>query len=146
MLRRWYDIDRDTAVMDEMRRRLEGLFGDADARATTCLSGSWPRANLYDAGTSLVAILEVPGLHEDDLEIEAHQEALTISGHRKVETPEGFKVHRNERRPGRFSRSFGLPCKVDLEKTKANLKDGVLTITLEKGVEAQPRKIAVSTD
>lgn len=146
MLRRWYNIDRDMAVMDEMRRRLEGLFGDVDARPTTRLSGSWPRANLYDAGTTLMAIVEVPGLNEDEIEIEAHQEALTISGHRKIETPEGFKVHRNERRPGRFSRSFGLPCKVDLEKTKANLKDGVLTITLEKAIEAQPKKIAVSTD
>lgn len=144
MLRRWYDIERDMAVMDEMRRRLEGLFGDADSRPTTRLTGSWPRANLYDAGSSLVAILEMPGLHQDDIEIEAHQDALTISGMRKVETPEGYKVHRSERKPGRFSRSFGLPCKVDLEKTKANLKNGVLTVTLEKAIEAQPKKITIS--
>jgi HSP20 family protein len=144
MLRRWYDIDRDMAVMDEMRRRLEGLFGDVDSRAATRLSGSWPRTNLYDAGTSLVAVLQVPGLNQDDLEIEAHQDALTIGGVRKAETPEGYKMHRNERRPGRFSRTFGLPCKVDLEKTTATLKDGVLTVTLEKAAEAQPKKIAVS--
>jgi len=146
MLRRWYDIERDLAVMDEMRRRFEGLFGNTESRESTGLTGAWPRANLYDAGNSLVAMLEVPGLNEDDIEIEAHREALTISGYRKIETPEGYKVHRNERWPGRFSRSFGLPCKVDLEKTKANLKNGVLTITLEKAVEAQPRKISVSVD
>jgi len=144
MLRRWYDIDRDMAVVDEMRRRLEGLFGDFDTRSTTRLSGSWPRANLYDSGAALVAVLEVPGLIEDDLEIEGHQDALTISGVRKTETPEGYKVHRNERRPGRFSRTFGLPCKVDLEKTTASLKNGVLTVTLEKAAEAQPKKITVS--
>jgi HSP20 family protein len=144
MLRRWYDIDRDLAVMDEMRRRLEGLFGDFDPRSATRLSGSWPRANLYDTGSSLVAVLEVPGLSQDDLEIEGHRDALTISGVRKVVAPEGYKVHRNERRPGRFSRTFGLPCKVDLEKTTASLKDGVLTVTLEKAAEAQPKKITVS--
>lgn len=147
MLRRWYDIERDMAVMDEMRRRLEGLFGgDFGGRPATRLSGNWPRANLYDAGSSLVAVLEVPGLGQDDIEIEAHMDALTISGTRKTETPEGYRVHRNERRPGRFSRSFGLPCKVDLEKTTAALKDGLLTVTLEKAIEAQPKKIAVSVD
>lgn len=144
MLRRWYDIERDMAVMDEMRRRLEHLFGEADRRPTTRLSGNWPRANLYDAGSSLVALLEVPGLGEDDIEIEAHMDALTVTGTRKTETPEGYRVHRTERRPGRFSRTFGLPCKVDLELTKASLKDGLLTITLEKAAEAQPKKITVS--
>jgi len=146
MLRRWYDIDRDLAVMDELRRRFEGLFGDTEYSAPTRLTGSWPRANLYDAGNSLVAILEVPGLGEDEIDIEVHQDALTISGERKVEGPEGYKVHRTERRPAKFSRSFGLPSKVDLEKTKATLKNGMLTVTLEKAAEAQPRKITVSTD
>ena len=144
MLRRWYDIERDMAVMDEMRRRFEHLFGEDERRPTTRLSGSWPRANLYDAGTSLVALLEVPGLGEDDLEIEAHTGALTGTGTRRTDAPEGYRVHRTERRPGRFSRSFGLPCKVDLEKTKASLKNGLLTITLEKAAEAQPKKITVS--
>jgi len=143
MLRRWYDIDRDLAVMDEMRRRLGNLFGELDQQPATQLSGSWPRANLFDAGNALVAVLEVPGLTEDDLEIEGHQDALTVSGRRALPTPEGYRVHRSERIPGRFSRAFGLPCKVDLEKTKARLKDGILTVTLEKASEAQPRKITV---
>ena len=144
MLRRWYDIERDMAVMNEMRRRLEGLFGDAETHPFARLSGSWPRANLFDAGNSLVAVLEVPGLHEDDIEIEAHQDALTISGTRRTDVPEGFKVHRQERRPGKFSRTFGLPCKVDLELTKATLNNGLLTVTLEKAAEEQPKKITVS--
>ena len=145
MLRRWYDIERDVAVMDEMRRRLESFFGDYSGRTSTRLSGTWPRANLYDVGTTLVAILEVPGFNQDNLDIEAHQEALTISGSREISVPEGYRTHRNERRPGKFSRSFGLPCKVDLEKTKAKLEHGILTITLEKAVEAQPKRITVQT-
>ncbi len=145
MLRHWYDIDRDLAVMDELKRRMEGLFGDID-RPLTRLTGSWPRANLYDRGSSLVAVLEVPGLSEDEIQIEAHPDALTISGVRKVEAPEGYRAHRQERRSGRFSRSFGLPCRIDLEKTKASLKDGVLEVTMEKHVAAQPRKIEVTVE
>jgi len=144
MFRRWYDVDRDFEVMDEMRRRLESLFGDFDYHPLAQLSGTWPRAALFDAGSSLVAVLEVPGMAQGDLEIEAHQDALTIAGQRSIAPPEGYRVHRNERRQGKFSRSFGLPCKIDTEKTKATLKDGLLTIRLEKAVEAQPKKISVS--
>jgi len=146
MFRRWYDIERDLAVMDEMRRRLEGFFGDPERALTNQLFSTWPRANLFDAGNALVAVLEVPGMTREELEIEAHTDALTVSGNRKTEQPEGYRVHRNERQPGRFSRSFGLPCKVDLEKTKANLKNGLLMVTLEKAPEAQPKKIAVAGD
>lgn len=145
MLRRWYDIERDMAVMDELRRRMEDVFGET-SRPTTRMTGSWPRANLYDAGNSLVAVVSLPGLNEEDIQIEAHQDALTISGTRKVEVPEGYRVHRQERRPGRFSRSFGLPCAVDLEKTKATLKDGLLTVTMEKHAAAQPRQIAIKAE
>lgn len=145
MLRRWYDIDRELAFVDEMRRRMDRLVGDLDG-GTPSLRGNWPRANLFDAGGELVAILEVPGLGEDDIRIEAHQDALTVTGERKVTLPEGVTVHRSERSPGRFSRSFGLPCAVDLEKTTARLKDGLLTVTMAKHPESQPKKIAVSAD
>ena len=144
MLRRWYDIEKDMAAMNEMRRRLESFFGDVESRSSTRLSGSWPRANLFDTGSALIAILEVPGVNGDDIEIEAHQDAITITGVRKTEKPEGYRVHRNDRRPGKFTRSFGLPCKVDLELTKASLSNGLLTVTLEKAAEEQPKKISVS--
>jgi len=144
MLRRWYDVERDLAVVDEMRRRLENMFGEFDFRPLTQLTGAWPRANLFDTGSALVAVLEVPGIDHGELEIEAHLDALTISGQKKITGPEGYRVHRNERHQGRFSRSFGLPCKVDVEKTKATLKNGLLTVTLEKAIEAQPKRISVS--
>jgi HSP20 family protein len=145
MLRRWYDIERDMAVMNELRSRMEEVFGDTDHQATR-MTGSWPLANLYDAGNTLVAVLAVPGLSEDDIKIEAHQDALTVSGTRKVLAPEGYRVHRQERRPGRFSRSFGLPCQVDLEKTTAKLTNGVLTVTMEKHPAAQPRQISIKVE
>jgi HSP20 family protein len=52
-------------------------------------------------------------------------------------------VHRQERPGLRFSRSFTLPTKIDSEKTTAVLKNGVLTLTLPKAPEAQPRQISV---
>jgi len=52
-------------------------------------------------------------------------------------------VHRQERAPFKFSRSFTLPTKIDSDKTSAAMKDGVLTITLPKAPEAQPRQIVI---
>ena len=69
---------------------------------------------------------------------------LTISGERKVEAPEGYSVHRQERGSVKFSRSFTFPCRIDTEKASATVKDGVLTIKLAKAAEAKPRKITVT--
>jgi HSP20 family protein len=85
----------------------------------------------------------MPGLSEKDVQISIHQDVLTLSGERKADAPQGWFVHRQERAPVKFSRTYSLPCKVDPEKSTASLKNGVLRIALAKSVEAQPRQIAV---
>lgn len=148
MLTRWYDIDREMVALDEMRRRMERLFGETPAagrgRGTTALTGSWPRANLFDAGSALTAMFQIPGLRQEDLNVEVHGDVLTVSGERKTDAPEGYRIHRSERGARKFTRSFGLPCQVDPEKTKANLTDGLLTITMAKHPQSQPKQITVS--
>jgi HSP20 family protein len=157
MLTRFSDFDRTFAVMDQLRRRMDRLFDDYEpARSHDALGATrtgdaerlwarsrWPQLSLADAGANLVLKVEVPGLSEKDVQLSIHQEVLTLSGERKSDTPEGYYVHRQERAPIKFARSFTLPCKVDPEKSSAALKDGVLTITLVKAPEAQPRQIAV---
>jgi HSP20 family protein len=106
-------------------------------------SGRFPRLSFADTGAGLVLEADLPGLGEKDVQLSIHQEVLTISGERKQDAPPGSYVHRQERRPVRFSRSFALPCKVDPEKSTASLKNGVLTLTLAKASEAQPRQITV---
>lgn len=156
MLTRFSDIDRTFAVMDQFRRRMDRLFDEyeparsRDARrasstdeAERLWSRRWPQLSLTDGGSSLVLKAEVPGLSEKDVQLSIHQDVLTLSGERKSDGPEGYYVHRQERAPVKFARSFALPCKVDPEKSSATLKDGVLTVTLSKAPEAQPRQIAV---
>jgi HSP20 family protein len=150
MLTRWSDLDRAFSAMDELQRRMNRLFDEYDggrwpsfARLTT---GTWPAVNLYDAGDDLVIKAQVPGLSEKDIQITGNQEVLTLSGERTVDVPEGYSVHRQERGSVRFSRSFTFPCKVNLEKTTATVKDGLLTITLAKAAEARPRQITVKAE
>jgi HSP20 family protein len=149
MLTRWYDINREMAALEELQQRMRRAFDDqwlGRPLQSGVLGGaaSWPRANLYDTGASLTALVLVPGLSGDDLDIQVNGDILTISGERKAAVPEGYRVHRSERGARKFTRSFGLPCAVDPEKTNAKLVDGVLTVTMEKHPESRPKQIAVS--
>jgi len=136
----WRDFDRTFAMMDELRSRMDQLYGDfGDSRG----AASFPRLNLFDTGSALVLKAEVPGLSEKDIQLTINQDVLTLQGERKSDAPEGYSVHRQERTPIKFSRSFTLLCRVNPETTSASLKDGVLSVTLAKAAEAQPRQIAV---
>jgi HSP20 family protein len=63
---------------------------------------------------------------------------------RVVTPPEGYKPHRQERAGFQATRSFALPCRVDPERVKATLVDGVLTVRLAKAAEAQPRRVSIT--
>jgi len=148
MLTRWTDFDRSFSLMDEFQRRMNRLFseletGPGEDSPSWYSSGAWPPANLYDSGKELVVRAEVPGLSEKEIQITGNHDMLTITGERKVEVPEGYSAHRQERSHYRFSRSFSFPCKVDLERTTATVKNGVLTVSLPKAPESQPRQITV---
>ena len=130
------DLERTLAAMDDFRRRVDRMFQPAG-------QASWPPVNLFDTGSALLVTAEVPGLGEKDVQLTLNQDVLTLSGQRRSDAPEGYSVHRQERLPATFSRSFSLPVKVNPEKTTASIKNGILSITLEKAAEAKPRQIAV---
>jgi HSP20 family protein len=120
---------------------MDRVFDDMDAASDVPVS--WPRAQLLDRGPNMVLHAEVPGLADKDIKITMNQDVLTLEGERRVTAPEGYSVHRQERSSVRFARGFALPCKVDVERVTANVRDGVLTVTLPKTPDSQPRRIAV---
>ncbi len=91
---------------------------------------------------------ELPGFKKENVEITLEDQALTISAERKVEAAKDGDVKAEsllqERRYGKYTRSFKLPPTVDSQKVEAHLVDGVLSITLNKREETKPRKIVVS--
>jgi HSP20 family protein len=139
------DNDRTFGALDDFRRRMDRLFEGFDARwgAGEAYGAGWPRAELRDAGAELVLEAEVPGLSDKDITLTVTQDTLGLAGERKADAPEGYAVHRRERGQQRFSRSFALPTKVDVERVAATVKNGVLTVTLPKAAESRPRQIAV---
>jgi HSP20 family protein len=151
MLTRWSQFDRDFgrgfATFGDLWRQMDHLVRELERPLAGVERGvastRWPLANLYDTGTELVLYAAVPGLSEADLQITAQGDVVSISGARRVEVPEGYSTHRQERGAVTFNRSFALPTKVELERVTATVKDGMLTLRLPKAPEAQPRQITV---
>ena len=126
-----------------LRRELDRLFGDLE-RAPSFAGLSTPALTFADTGEALTLRAELPGLSEKDVDISVTANVLTLKAARKVEAPEGYAVHRRERQGFSFTRSYELPARIDPEKVQATLKQGVLTLTLPKAAEAQPKRVSVS--
>jgi len=143
MLTYWMDMNDPFRALENVRRRMDQVLRDYDETAASRARASYPRASLRDTKEGFVLTAEVPGLAEGDINITATMDSLTLSGERKSPAPEGYAVHRQERGALRFARSFGLPAKIDVEKITAGLKHGVLTVTMPKHPESQPKAITV---
>lgn len=85
---------------------------------------------------------DLPGIKEEDLEINVLGNRLTVSGRREMEKEEqGETFHVMERRYGSFSRTFALPEEVPPDHVHAELKQGELVITIPKRPESKPSKV-----
>ena len=133
-IQRW-DPVRDLLTLQE---RMNRLFEESLSRGRPhepALEGpAWaPLADVYETHDSFVVQIELPGLSQDDVEVELDADQLTLRGERRMgdkTRPESF--HRMERSYGSFSRSFQLSEDVDPERVTARFKDGLLRVELPK--------------
>ena len=110
--------------------------------------GWTPPVDLYETAGEFVLTAELPGLVRDQIDIQADDFRIAISGSRRA-TPSGRDMrceqfHRVERGHGRFSRAFTLPEAIDVEHVSATLKDGILTVTMPKAADHSARRIGVT--
>jgi HSP20 family protein len=137
---RW-DPLRDLLALHEQIGQLVG----SDAPGWT------PPVDLYETAGEFVLTAELPGLSRDQIEIHAEDSRVTIRGGRAAATSGGERskdvpceqYHRVERGHGRFSRAFQLPEPIDVDAIAADLKDGVLTVTIPKAAGRAARRISV---
>ena len=101
--------------------------------------------DVREDGDHIYVEAELPGFRKEDVDITLENQTLTISAERREEQKEEKKGEflLNERRYARFLRSFTLPPTVDEQSCQANLKEGILTITLDKREESKPRKVKI---
>ena len=132
MLVRWTPFNE----MARLQQDLDSLFGGT-AQAKERVTGFTPTVDVSEDDQKFELYADLPGVKQEDLDIQVEKDVLTIRGERKLE-------RKGERVAGAFSRAFTLPKHVDVENIAATLKDGVLTVTLPKRPEAQPRQIKVA--
>lgn len=144
MLRRLNDSFPVLRVRDEMDRLFENFLDSAalDPFRTLGAAG-FPAVNLWEKDTALHLEAEIPGLRMEDIRVSVLGNELTIEGERKAPTPDGATFHRQERGAGKFTRVIRLPVEIDADKVEAQLRDGVLTVSLPKAKTAMPRRIEV---
>ena len=108
-------------------------------------AASWlPSVDVFEDDTRLLFKFEVPEVKREDLNVRVDKGVLTVEGHRHLENEEKKQgYHRVERSYGRFARSFALPDTAAGETVEAELKDGVLRVSVGKKREALPRTIDV---
>ncbi|MFO0594460.1 MAG: Hsp20/alpha crystallin family protein [Myxococcaceae bacterium] len=90
---------------------------------------------------------DLPGVKENDFEVNLMEDRLIIQGKREAErTEQNETLYTWERSYGSFMRTFTLPRGIDRDHVKAELKDGVLTVMVPRAPEAQAKKIAVKAE
>jgi HSP20 family protein len=133
-------------IQQEMNRLFGTFFESPEGDAGGGTTRRWiPAMDLVEEGEHFVLRADLPGVREDDVNIEVEDNVLTISGERKSEQEdrkEGY--HRVERAVGRFSRSLTLPEGVDPDSIQAQFENGVLTVRIPKPQERKARRVAIS--
>ena len=81
----------------DFQRALDSRLESDWLRGATAGTGAFPPINVFQQGDSLVAIREIAGVDKGDLEIQAKDNAIRISGKKAIAYPEGVSVHRRER-------------------------------------------------
>ena len=103
-----------------------------------------PAVDIRENDAEFQIDLELPAVPPSDVKVTVKDGVLVVAGERKYEKETKGKVHRVERRYGRFTRSFRLPETADEGHIEATAKDGVLSLKVAKRAEVQPRAIEVN--
>jgi HSP20 family protein len=103
-----------------------------------------PSFDLKETGDAYILKADLPGVKEEDIELSLTGNTLNIGGSREEERrDENDRYYAMERSYGRFVRTFSLPEGVDVEGVKAQTDNGVLTVTIPKKPEVQPKRITI---
>ncbi len=132
--------------LDRFRSGIDQVFADTFfGNWPLSGQGAFPAVDLYDTEGSLVAVVNLPGVKSEDVEVTANNDTLTISGEVKMDTTDGEPLWQ-ERNGGKFYRSFKLPVPIKADDVNASFKSGVLRIELPKTDELKSRTVQVKED
>jgi len=145
--------EQETRSLSTAQREMDRLFDDffrgfgLAPYAADRWSSFTPRVDIVEDDREVRVSAELPGMHDDDIEVTVSRNALVISGEKREEKQEKGRGYRYaERSYGSFRRSVPLPAEVSQDKVNAVFEHGVLTVTLPKVKESRGhRRIPIRT-
>jgi HSP20 family protein len=131
--------------MDDLFQRFLEPFGGS-ALPDAFLQADGPKMDVAEDEKEITVKVEVPGVEEKDLCVEAHEGVLTISGEKRHETKEDKRnYHRRELTYGSFQRTVPLPTNAAGDRAQAEFAKGVLTIRIPKSAATNGRRIEIKS-
>jgi HSP20 family protein len=125
---------------NEVTRLFNTLFEEGQAQRWV------PAMDLVESEDHFLLKADLPGLGEEDVNIEIRDNALTVSGERKAEHEHRERGwYRVERSFGQFSRTLTLPEGVDADAVEASFDRGVLEVRIPKPEQRKPRRISIKS-
>lgn len=139
--------DELSRLHHEMNRMFDGFLSPAVGfwpAVTNRPAVAYPKLDVSESDTAVLVSAELPGVSQDQIDVEIHADTLRISGEKKDErVVDQQNFHFVERSFGRFDRVVNLPVEVDSKQAEATFKDGVLSISLPKVKPVEAQKITV---
>ncbi|MDN7931396.1 Hsp20/alpha crystallin family protein [Burkholderia metallica] len=102
-----------------------------------------PAVDIVEDSQCVTLRADLPGVPRENLDVKVHDSTLTIEAEARIDTPAELRVRHAEVRAPRFERTFALSADLDTSRIDANLRDGVLTLTIPRREETRPRRIDV---
>jgi HSP20 family protein len=139
-----------SALFGEVRRleqELDELLGGGPSWSSGIRSlppGAFPAINVGSTDEQITVYAFAPGIDPKSLDIQIHQNLLSISGTRTENPEPDATYYRQERFRGEFRRALTLPEDVDPEKVEAKYRDGILEIVVKRRESTKPRQITVN--
>ena len=135
------------SIHNEMSRLFDNWYRPTRYRADGENLDWAPVVDILEADEHVEIRAEIPGLSEKDVQVSVTDDVLTLKGEKTQETEDtNQKYHRVERSYGRFQRSFTLPANLDPEDIKAKFTHGVLTVSIPKVKEVEPKEVQISVE
>ena len=128
----------------DLQRALDSRLEGGWLRDATSGTGAFPPINVFQQGDDIVAVLEVPGVAKEDLDIQVKGNALRVSGKKAIAYPESASLHRRERLSGSFDRTLTVPMQINAEGIKAEYRDGVLALFIPRAEADKPRTVRIN--
>jgi HSP20 family protein len=142
-LMKWEPLEGISTLRREMDRLFENFFEGGPSRFWE--RSSEPAVEVSDTKDTVLVKAQVPGMSKDNIQVNIMDDVLTLKGELKEEEKKEDKnYYRQEFRYGAFLRTIPLPSAVQGDKATAQLKDGILEISIPKSETAKAKQIPVS--